>query len=120
MNEKELSLAIRLSVILSDYLDDESIYTIYKQKSIDMLDSKSGQMKEVITTRELGSGQVNGILKAAFEYLNQREHIRIGSIQVGDELRIELLSSDDDCGRCFIIKDKNSKTFTLELNKSIN
>ena len=119
MNEKELSLVIRLSVILSDYLDDESIYTIYKQKTIDMLDSKSGQMKEVITTRELGSGQVDGILKAAFEYLNQREHIRIGSIQAGADLKIELLS-DDDRRRCFIIKDKNSKTFTLELNKSMN
>ena len=119
MNEKELSLTIRLSVILSDYLDDESIYTIYKQKSIDMLDSKSGQMKEVITTRELGSGQVNDVLKAAFEYLSQRDHIRVDSIQAGAELKIELLS-DDDCRRCFIIKDKNSKTFTLELNKSMN
>ena len=119
MNEKELSLAVRLSVILSDYLDDESIYTIYKRKSIDMLDSKSSQMKEVITTRELGSGRVNDVLKAAFEYLSQRDHIRIGSLQVGNELRIELLS-DDDCRRCFIIKDKNSKTPTLELNKSMN
>lgn len=119
MNEKELSLAIRLSVVLSDYLDGESIYAIYKQKSIDMLDSKSGQMKEVITTRELGSGQVDGILKAAFEYLSQREHIRIGSIQAGADLKIELLS-DDDCRRCFIIKDKNSKTFTFELNKSMS
>lgn len=119
MNEKELSLVIRLSVILSDYLDDESIYTIYKQKSIDMLDSKSGQMKEVITTRELGSGLVNDILKAAFEYLSQRDHVRVGSIQAGAELKIELLS-DDDHRRCFIIKDKNSKTFTLELNKSMN
>ena len=119
MNEKALSLAVKLSIILSEYLDEESIYTIYKQKSIDMLDSKSGQMKEVITTRELGSGQVNDVLKAAFEYLSQREHIRIGSIQVGPELRIELLS-DDDRRRCFIIKDKNSKTFTFELSKSMN
>lgn len=119
MDEKELSLAIKLSIILSEYLDDESIYTIYKQKSIDMLDSKSGQMKEVVTTRELGSGQVNDVLKAAFEYLSQREHIRIGSIQAGADLKIELLS-DDDCRRCFIIKDKNSKIFTLELNKSMN
>lgn len=119
MNEKELSLAVRLSVILSEYLDDESIYTIYKQKSIDMLDSKSGQMKEVVTTRELVTGIINEILKAAFEYLSQREHIRIGSVQAGSELKIELLS-DDECRRCFIIKDKNSKTFTLELNKSMN
>ena len=119
MNEKELSLAVRLSVILSEYLDDESIYTIYKQKSIDTLDSKSGQMKEVVTTRELGSGLINEILKAAFEYLNQREHIGIGSIQAVSELIIDLLS-DDDCKRCFIVKDKNSNTFTLELNKSMN
>lgn len=119
MNEKELSLAIRLSIILSDYLNEESIYTIYKQKSVDMLDSKSGQMKEVVTTRELASGQVNDVLKAAFEYLSQRDHIRVGSIQAGAELKIELLS-DDDCRRCFIIKDKNSKTFALELNKSMN
>lgn len=119
MNEKELSLAVRLSVILSEYLDDESIYVIYKQKSIDMLDSKSGQMKEVVTTRELGSGQVNDVLKAAFEYLSQREHISIGSIQAGTKLKVELLL-DDDCRRCFIIKDKNSKTFALELNKSMN
>lgn len=119
MNEKELSLAVRLSVILSEYLDDESIYTIYKQKSIDMLDSKSGQMKEVITTRELGSGQVNDVLNAAFEYLSQRDHIRVDSIQAGAELKIELLS-DDDCRRCFIIKDKNSKTFVFGLNKSMN
>ena len=119
MNEKELSLAVKLSIVFSEYLDDESIYAIYKQKSIDMLDSKSGQMKEVVTTRELGSGQVNDVLKAAIEYLSQREHIRIGSIQAGADLKIELLS-DDDCRRRFIIKDKNSKTFTLELNKSMN
>lgn len=119
MNEKELSLAIRLSVILSDYLDDESIYTIYKQKSIDMLDSKSVQMKEVITTREIGSGRVNDVLKVAFEYLSKRDNIRVGSIRAGAKLKIELLS-DDECRRCFIIKDKNSKTFTLELNKSMN
>ena len=119
MNEKELSLAVKLSIIFSEYLDDESIYVIYKQKSIDMLDSKSGQMKEVVTTRELVSGQVNDVLKAAFEYLSQREHIRIGSIQAGADLKIELLS-DDECIRCFIIKDKNSKTFTFELNKSMN
>lgn len=118
MNEKELSLAVKLSIIFSEYLDEESIYAIYKQKSIDMLDSKSGQMKEVVTTRELGSGQVNDVLKAAFEYLSQREHISIGSIQAGADLKIELLS--DDCRRCFIIKDKNSKTFALELNKSMN
>ena len=119
MNENELSLAVKLSIIFSEYLDDESIYVIYKQKSIDMLDSKSGQMKEVVTTRELGSGRVNDVLKAAFEYLSQREHISISSIQAGTELKVELLS-DDDCRRCFIIKDKNSKTFTLELNKSMN
>lgn len=119
MNEKELSLAVKLSIIFSEYLDEDSIYTIYKQKSIDMLDSKSGQMKEVVTTRELGSGQVNDVLQAAFEYLSQREHIRIGSIQAGPELRIELLS-DDECRRCFIIKDKNSKIVTLKLNKSMN
>ena len=119
MNEKELSLTVKLSIIFSEYLDDESIYVIYKQKSIDMLDSKSGQMKEVVTTRELGSGLINDILKAAFEYLIQREHIRIVSLQAGADLKIELLS-DDECRRCFIIKDKNSKTFTLELNKSMN